>query len=98
MKTRGKMKTQKGLECTEQPCSSYLMFLNIQMAKTTRCSATCLSVLVLVEGHSIGTVLIMIDAVFSLLAKLEVLAECPLHHHLLASRADTGDVTLCIYY
>lgn len=66
---------------------------------TTSCSATCLSVLVLVEGHGIGAVLVMIDAVFPLLAKLEELAECPLHHHVLAvARADTGDVTLCIYY
>lgn len=68
----------------------------MQMAKTTSYLATCLSVLVLVEGHSVGTVLVMIDAVFSLLAKLEVLAECPLHHDLLAACADTGDVTLCI--
>lgn len=53
----------------------------------------------LVEGHSIRGVLVMIDAVFALLAKFEVLAECPLHHHILAvACADTGNVTLCIYY
>jgi len=56
-------------------------------------------VLVLVEGQGIGAVLVMIDAVLALLAKLEELAEGPLHHHLLAAaRADAGDVTLCIYY
>lgn len=69
--------------------------MNFQMAKTS----TCLSVLVLVEGHSVGAVLVMINAVFPLLAKFEVLAECSLHHHVLAvTSADTGDVTLCIYY
>lgn len=72
--------------------------MNIQMAKTS-CHATCLSVLVLVEGHSVRGVLVVIDTVFPLLAKFEVLAECPLHHHVLAvACADTGDVTLCIYY
>lgn len=72
---------------------------NPQMTKTISHCATCLPVLVLVEGHSIGAVLVMIDTVFPLLAKFEVLAECPLHHHVLAvSCADTGDVTLCIHY
>ena len=61
--------------------------------------ATCLSVLVLVEGQGIGAVLVMIDAELALLAKLEVLTEGPLHHHVFAAaRADTCDVTLCIYY
>jgi len=55
-------------------------------------------VLVLVEGQSIRAVLVMIDAVLALLTKLEVLAEGPLHHHLLAACADTGDVPLCIYH
>ncbi len=73
--------------------------MSIQMTKITSRCATCLPVLVLVEGHSIGAVLVMIDAVFPLLAKFEVLAECPLHHHVLTvSCADPGDVTLCIYY
>lgn len=53
--------------------------------------------LVFVEGHSIGTVLVMIDAVFSLLAEFEVLAESPLDH-LFAPCGHTGDVTVCIYY
>lgn len=79
------MKTQRGLESTNP--------------KTTSHRATCLSVLVLVEGHGIGAVLVMIDAVFPLLAELEVLVECSLHHHVLAAACvDTGDVTLCIYY
>lgn len=72
--------------------------MNIQMAKTTSHRVTCLSVLVLVEGHGIGAVLVMIDTVFPLLAELEVLAECSLHHHVLAACVDTGDVTLRIYY
>lgn len=68
------------------------------MAKTSH-HATCLSVLVLVEGHCIGAVLVVIDAVFPLLSKLEVLAQCRLHHHVLAAAcADTGNVTLCIHY
>lgn len=54
--------------------------------------------LVLVEGHGVRAVLVMIDAVFPLLAKFEVLADRPLHHHVLAvARADARDVTLCIY-
>lgn len=53
--------------------------------------------LVLVEGQGIGAVLVMIDAIFALLAQLEVLTESPLHHDLLASRADTGYVPLCIH-
>lgn len=58
-----------------------------------------LSVLVLVEGQGVGAVLVMIDTVFALLAKLEVLAQASLHHNLLAAaRTDTGDVTLCVYY
>lgn len=72
--------------------------MNTNMVKTSR-RATCLSVLMLVEGHSVRGVLVMIDAVFPLLAKFEVLAECPLHHHILTvACADTGNVTLCIYY
>lgn len=63
-----------------------------------RC-ATCLSVLVLVESQGVGAVLVVIDAVLSLLAELEELADGPLHHHLLAAaRADTGDITLCVHY
>lgn len=70
--------------------------MNIQK---TSCCATCLSVLVLVEGQGIGAVLVMIDTILALLAKLEVLADGTLHHHLFAAAcADTGDVTLCIYY
>lgn len=72
--------------------------MNFQMANTS-CHAPCLSVLMLVESHSVGTVLVMIDTVLPLLAKPKVLAECPLHHHVLAvACADTGDVTLCIHY
>lgn len=68
------------------------------MTKTSR-RVTCLSVLVLVEGHSIGAVLVMIDTVFPLLAKFEVLADSSFHHHVLAvTCADTGNITLCIYY
>lgn len=60
--------------------------------------ATYLSVLVLVEGQGVGAVLIMIDTVLSLLTQLEELADGSLHHHLLAPRANAGDVTLCVYY
>lgn len=63
------------------------------------CGAACLSVLVLVEGQEIGAVLVMIDTILALLAKLEVLAEGALHHHLFTTAcAETGDVTLCIDY
>lgn len=59
---------------------------------------TCLSVLVLVEGQEIGAELVMVDAVLALLTELEILAEGPLHHHLLAAAcADPGDVALCIH-
>lgn len=79
-------------------CKHNRVFMSIEMANTSRC-VTCLSVLVLVEGHSIGAVLVMIDTVFPLLAKFEVLADSSLHHHVLAvTCADTGDITLCIYY
>lgn len=55
--------------------------------------------LVLVEGQGIGAVLVIIDTILSLLAKLEVLTEGTLHYHVFAvACADTGDVTLCIYY
>lgn len=54
--------------------------------------------LVFVEGHGIRGVLVNVDAVFPLLAKFEVLADCPLHHHVLAvASADTGDVALCVH-
>lgn len=70
--------------------------MNIQK---TSCCATRLSVLVLVEGHGIGAVLVMIDTILALLAELEVLAEGALHHHVFAAAcADTGDVPLRIYY
>lgn len=53
--------------------------------------------LVFVESHGICGVLVNVDAVLPLLAKFEVLADCPLHHHILAvSRANTGNVTLSI--
>lgn len=72
------------------------LYTNSEMVKT---SATYLSVLVFVEGHSVGSVLINVDTVFPLLAKFEVLADTPLHHHILAATcADTGDVTLRINY
>lgn len=60
---------------------------------------SCLSVLVLVEGHRVGAVLVVIDAVLPLLANFEELADGALHHHVLAvARADTSDVTLCVHY
>lgn len=53
--------------------------------------------LVLVEGYGICGVLVNVDTVLPLLAKFEVLADCPLHHHIFAvARANTGDVTLGI--
>lgn len=59
---------------------------------------SCLSVLVLVEGHRVGAVLVVIDAVLSLLANFEELADGALHHHVLAvARADASDVTLCVH-
>lgn len=55
--------------------------------------------LVFVEGHGVCGVLVNVDAVLPLLAKSEVLADCPLHHHILAvARANAGDVPLSINY
>lgn len=69
------------------------------MFKKTRLPVSCLSVLVLVEGHRVGAVLVVIDAVLPLLAKFEELADGAFHHHVLAvARADTSDVTLCVHY
>lgn len=56
-----------------------------------------LSVLVLVEGQSIGAVLVVIHAVLALLTQLEVLGQAALHHHIFA-HADAGDVPLSIHY
>lgn len=69
------------------------------MLGNKRSGASCLSVLVLVQGQGIGAVLVMIDTVLALLPELKVLVEGALHHHLFAAAcADTSDVTLCIYH
>lgn len=57
-----------------------------------------LSVLVLVERQHVGAVLVVVDAVFPLLAEFEVLAESSLHHHVLTARADSSDVPLCVHH
>lgn len=93
------VKALTGLLATEQLRVYFVTHDEVTIIDKEMNPATCLSVLVLVEGQKIGAELVKVHTILALLTEFEVLAEGPLHHHLFAAAcAYTGDVTLSVYY